>query len=68
MQCPHRRTDVVSLLDFAQTEAIDLTVVGPEEPLASGLVDQFEAVGLRIFGPRRAAAMIESVQGVMPRC
>ncbi len=69
---PIDATDVVSLLDFAQTEAIDLTVVGPEESLANGLVDQFEAVGLRIFGPRRAAAMIEASKShaktLMARC
>jgi phosphoribosylamine--glycine ligase len=53
-------TDVVSLLDFAETEEVDLTVVGPEEPLANGIVDQFEAAGLRIFGPCREAATIES--------
>ncbi len=53
-------TDVVSLLDFAESQNIDLTVVGPEEPLASGLVDQFEAVGLRIFGPCRSAALVET--------
>jgi phosphoribosylamine---glycine ligase len=53
-------TDVVSLLDFAETEGVDLTVVGPEEPLAGGLVDQFAAVGLRIFGPSRQAALIET--------
>ncbi|MBN1678649.1 MAG: phosphoribosylamine--glycine ligase [Anaerolineae bacterium] len=53
-------TDVVSLLEYADSERIDLTVVGPEEPLAKGLVDQFEAVGLPIFGPHRQAAMIES--------
>ncbi len=53
-------TDVVNLLDFAESEAADLTVVGPEEPLAGGLVDQFEAAGRRVFGPRRQAAMIET--------
>lgn len=53
-------TDIVSLLDFAETEGIDLTVVGPEEPLAGGLVDQFDAVGLPIFGPHRRAALIET--------
>jgi phosphoribosylamine--glycine ligase len=52
-------TDVVSLLDFAETERVDLTIVGPEESLARGMVDQFEAAGLRIFGPHRQAAMIE---------
>jgi phosphoribosylamine--glycine ligase len=53
-------TDVVSLLDFAEQEGVDLTVVGPEEALAGGLVDQFEAAGLRAFGPHRQAAMIET--------
>jgi phosphoribosylamine--glycine ligase len=53
-------TDIVSLLEFAETEQVDLTIVGPEEPLASGLVDQFEAAGLRIFGPQRQAALIET--------
>ncbi len=53
-------TDVVSLLDFAESEGVSLTVVGPEDPLARGLADQFEAAGLRIFGPHRQAAMIES--------
>ena len=57
---PIDATDVVSLLDFAESEAIDLTVVGPEEPLAGGLVDQFAAAGLRIFGPHRQAALIET--------
>lgn len=53
-------TDVVSLLDFAESEGVDLTVVGPEEPLAGGLVDQFDAAGLRTFGPHRQAALIET--------
>jgi phosphoribosylamine--glycine ligase len=53
-------TDIVSLLDFAESEGVDLTVVGPEEPLAGGLVDQFEAAGLRAFGPHRQAAMVET--------
>ncbi|MBN2305095.1 MAG: phosphoribosylamine--glycine ligase [Anaerolineae bacterium] len=57
---PVDTTDVVSLLDFAETEGVDLTVIGPEEPLELGLVDQFEAVGLRIFGPQRRAALIET--------
>jgi phosphoribosylamine--glycine ligase len=52
-------TDIVSLLDFAEVTHVDLTVVGPEEPLAGGLVDQFEAAGLPTFGPHRQAAMIE---------
>ena len=53
-------TDVKALADFAQTEKIALTVVGPEAPLAAGVVDEFRARGLRIFGPTRAAAQLES--------
>lgn len=53
-------TDVKALADFAQTEKIGLTVVGPEAPLAAGLVDEFRARGLRIFGPTQAAAQLES--------
>lgn len=53
-------TDVVTLLDFAESEGVNLTVVGPEDPIAGGLVDQFEAAGQRIFGPRRQAALIET--------
>ncbi len=52
--------DIAGLVRFAQTERVDLTVVGPERPLALGIVDEFERHGLRIFGPRRAAAQIES--------
>lgn len=53
-------TDVKALADFAQQEKVDLTVVGPEAPLAAGVVDEFLARGLRIFGPRRQAAQLES--------
>ncbi len=48
------------LADFAAAEKIALTVVGPEAPLAAGVVDLFRARGLRIFGPTRAAALLES--------
>jgi phosphoribosylamine--glycine ligase len=48
------------LAEFAAAERIDLTVVGPEAPLAAGVVDLFRARGLRIFGPTRAAAQLES--------
>ncbi len=51
---------VERLLIFAQGHGIDLTVVGPEIPLALGLVDRFEQEGLPVFGPRRAAAEIET--------
>jgi phosphoribosylamine--glycine ligase len=44
-------TDTDRLVKFAKTERIDLTVVGPEAPLVAGVVDAFEAAGLRVFGP-----------------
>ncbi|WP_119355317.1 phosphoribosylamine--glycine ligase [Azohydromonas sediminis] len=53
-------TDVPSLADFAQAAGIGLTVVGPEAPLALGIVDAFRARGLRIVGPTQAAARLES--------
>ncbi len=53
-------TDVVSLLDYAESANVDMTVIGPEEPLARGLADQFAAVGLRVFGPLRRAALVET--------
>jgi phosphoribosylamine--glycine ligase len=59
------------LLTFAERERIDLTVVGPEAPLVGGIADQFESRGLRIFGPRAAAAAIEGskayAKGLMDR-
>jgi phosphoribosylamine--glycine ligase len=48
------------LLEFARSEDIDLTVVGPEQPLSLGIVDLFEEHGLKIFGPRKNAAIIEA--------
>ena len=53
-------TDLAALADFAVAEKIALTVVGPEAPLAAGAVDLFRARGLRVFGPTRAAAQLES--------
>jgi phosphoribosylamine--glycine ligase len=47
-------------LEFARSERIELTVVGPEAPLSEGVVDAFRAAGLRIFGPTREAAQLES--------
>lgn len=47
------------LIAFAKEEKIDLTVVGPDDPLVGGVVDAFEAEGLRVFGPRANAAIIE---------
>ncbi len=52
--------DVRALREWAQAQKISLTVVGPEAPLAAGVVDEFRAHGLRIFGPTKAAAQLES--------
>lgn len=56
-------TDLQGLLLFAQREAIDLTVVGPELPLSLGIADQFRSVGLKIFGPGQDGARLESSKG-----
>ena len=53
-------TDVAALREWAQDHQIDITVVGPEGLLAAGVVDEFRAHGLRIFGPTQAAAQLES--------
>jgi phosphoribosylamine---glycine ligase len=53
-------TSIPVMIEFAKREEIYLTVVGPEAPLAAGIVDQFEAAGLRIFGPTQRAARLES--------
>ena len=53
-------SELGALADFAAAERIALTVVGPEAPLAAGIVDLFRLRGLRIFGPTRAAAQLES--------
>jgi phosphoribosylamine---glycine ligase len=52
--------EISRLIDLCRREKIQLTVVGPEAPLAAGVVDDFRAAGLRIFGPTRAAAQLES--------
>jgi phosphoribosylamine--glycine ligase len=51
--------NIEALLDFAKSQSIELTIVGPEAPLVNGIVDQFQAAGLRIFGPSAAAAQLE---------
>lgn len=56
---PIKAEDIQKLKDFALKNKIDLTVVGPEGPLVAGIVNIFEKDGLRIFGPRQEAAMIE---------
>ncbi|MDR7148609.1 phosphoribosylamine--glycine ligase [Hydrogenophaga palleronii] len=53
-------SDRVALREWAQAEGVALTVVGPEAPLAAGVVDEFRAHGLAIFGPTKAAAQLES--------
>ncbi|HHV65265.1 MAG TPA: phosphoribosylamine--glycine ligase [Peptococcaceae bacterium] len=57
---PIKANDIDGLVKFAQEKNIDLTVVGPEEPLSLGIVDRFQAAGLKIFGPSKAAAQLES--------
>jgi len=59
-ECVHiAADDLEGLLTFAKAESIDLTVVGPEQPLVAGIVDAFRDEGLRIFGPSKAAARAE---------
>ncbi|OTQ73480.1 MULTISPECIES: phosphoribosylamine--glycine ligase [unclassified Gilliamella] len=54
-----KATDITGLLNFAQEQQIDLTIVGPEAPLVIGIVDSFQKAGLKIFGPSKAAAQLE---------
>ena len=53
-------TSIPDLVAFAQQESVGLTVVGPEAPLSEGVVDAFRSAGLKIFGPTRRAAQLES--------
>ncbi len=57
---PVAATDIPALLQLAQREGVDMTMVGPEAPLAAGIVDVFRAAGLPIFGPTSQAARIET--------
>ena len=57
---PIQVTDTPALINLAREKGIDFTVVGPEAPLAAGIVDEFGREGLRVFGPTRAAAELES--------
>lgn len=57
---PLAATDIPSLVSFAKERAVGLTIVGPDDPLALGVVDSFKAAGLPVFGPTKAAARIES--------
>lgn len=56
---PIKATEIESIRDWALENAIDLTVIGMDDPLILGIVDLFEAAGLRVFGPRKNAAVIE---------
>ncbi|MDH3232033.1 MAG: phosphoribosylamine--glycine ligase [Alphaproteobacteria bacterium] len=62
---PIAADDIEALVSFAQTEAIDLVVVGPEAPLVAGLVDRLDALGIKAFGPSAAAARLEGSKGFM---
>ena len=57
---PISSSDLTGLADFAERESVGLTVVGPEVPLSEGIIDVFEKRDLRVFGPNRAAALLES--------
>ncbi|HEX8294870.1 MAG TPA: phosphoribosylamine--glycine ligase [Chthoniobacteraceae bacterium] len=57
---PIKISDHAQLIAFAREQQIGLTVIGPDDALAAGIVDAFEAAGLRVFGPRQAAARLES--------
>jgi len=54
--------DVPALVDFARQKKVGLVVVGPEDPLAAGVVDALEAAGIKAFGPGRAAAQLEATR------
>ena len=60
-------TDPEALADFAEKQKIHLTIVGPEAPLAAGIVNIFRARGLKIFGPTREAAQLESSKAFAKR-
>jgi phosphoribosylamine---glycine ligase len=69
---PISTTDTAGLTDFARKKQIDLVIVGPDDALAAGVVDAFRSIGLRIYGPTRAAAQIETskvyAKDVMTAC
>lgn len=60
---PIQESDTNALVHFAKENNIDLTMVGPEVPLLNGIVDAFQAAGLQVFGPTKAAALIEGSKG-----
>src|SRR5262245_43130035 len=57
---PIKITEHDALVEFVKREGIDLTVVGPDDALAAGIVDRFQREGLRVFGPTQAGARLES--------
>ncbi|MGA6973359.1 MAG: phosphoribosylamine--glycine ligase [Candidatus Binatus sp.] len=57
---PIAPTDGPALAEFAKSKSVDLTIVGPEDPLAAGVVDEFTRAGMKIFGPTAAAAQLET--------
>jgi phosphoribosylamine---glycine ligase len=57
---PIAPTDTAALVEFAKSKSVDLTIVGPEDVLATGIVDHFTRAGLKIFGPTAAAAQLET--------
>ena len=64
-QCvPIKIHDHDALIEFACREGIDLTVVGPDDALAAGIVDRFQDAGLRIFGPTQSGASLRILKGV----
>ena len=69
---PIPANDLAGLVRFARDKQIDLTVIGPDDPLAAGIVDLFEGAGLRVFGPNKAAARLESskifAKEIMRKC
>src|SRR5260370_38336654 len=52
--------EIAAVADFAGEKCVDLTIIGPEDPLAAGIVDQFTRAGLKIFGPSAAASQLET--------
>lgn len=62
---PVAADDITGLAELAAERGVDLTIVGPEAPLAAGIVDLFEKRGLRVFGPNRGAARLESSKAFM---
>jgi phosphoribosylamine---glycine ligase len=57
---PIAQNDFAALVAFAKENKIDLTIIGPDDPVAEGIVDEFEKAGLKVFGPSKAAAQLES--------